>query len=326
MSNFTLKKILYFSVLIILSLYFAFFSFLRMNIRSGDFDNYRRFFNQIINSVYGELFFFSFNFEPVFYYLFFSLYNFSLNINFTLSLISIFIYIFLLFSSNYLVSIKYKYSVLVLLFFSLTFPLLFFSQSILRQGLACVFFTLYIIFKETKYSFFIYILSIMTHNIYLLYSFLIFHKNRVITYLFIFFLIILSFYYEQILSILGRDTNNFVRGNKITGIRFDFIIFSFFPFLYYFIKKIFFTFINLKFSILDEDMNNIKLFFKIFLILSIVSILFKSFPNHDRYFLTFWIYLPIIFTYFLSRFEYLFFTIGFISLSVIYQPQRYLLF
>ena len=78
--------------------------------------------------------------------------------------------------------------------------------------------------------------------------------------------------------------------------------------------------------ILEEDRNNIYFFLKIFLILVFLTIIFRNFPNHDRYFLTIWIYFPIIFSYFLSRIEYLFFTIGFIILSIVYQPQRYIFF
>lgn len=326
MSNSNLKKLLYYIVFFILSLYFSFFSFLRMNIRSGDFDNYRRFFDQIINKVYDNDFYFSFNFEPIFYYLFFSVYNFNQDINFSLSLISIFLFIFLLFSSNYLVSLKYKYSILVLLFCSLTFPILFFSQSILRQGLACVFFTLFIILKEKKYSFILIFFSILTHNIYAIYSYAIFHKNLKFFIFFIFILLIMSFTYEYVLNFLGRNTDTFERMNKKTGIRYDYILFSSIPFSYYLIKKFLFYSANLQIHILEKDRNNIYFFLKIFLILVFLTIIFRNFPNHDRYFLTIWIYFPIIFSYFLSRIEYLFFTIGFIILSIVYQPQRYIFF
>ena len=91
MSNSNLKKLLYY-IVFYFKVIFSFFSFLRMNIRSGDFDNYRRFFDHIINKVYNNDFILVL-ILTYFLLSFFSVYNFNQDINFSLSLISIFCYI-----------------------------------------------------------------------------------------------------------------------------------------------------------------------------------------------------------------------------------------
>lgn len=323
-----LKKIIYYSFFVLIIIYFAFFSLIRKDLRSGDFSNYKKFFNKILNSKFGPEFEYSFSFEPVFYNFFFSIYDYGFNISTTISIISILIFTTFIYLSNFLVSDKFKYSIVFLFTISISFVTLFISQSIIRQGLGCIFFSLFILFRKNKISLLYYLLSIITHNIYLIYIFTFFTRSIFYFSILIIIMFLASIYYVQILEFFGRFRMGvyFERGHRQVGVRYDFILFSFIPFAYFYIKLFLSNITNNNFKISLLDQESLNFYFKIFIVLTSISFIFRDFPDHDRFFIILWVYIPIIMTFVTSRIEYLIFSSLFITLSIYYQPQRYIFF
>ena len=317
-----LQKRIYLSIFFILSIYFSFFSFYNSSRRGGDFSTYVKILSSYNKNITKK-------FEPIFYLLSeYITFLETIPSNIVIAFISTFTYISLIFFIPKLACKKYNNNSVVLLTTALSFPVLTVSQSPIRQGLASVFFTLFLVYKDSIYRFFFLPISFFTHNVFLFYYFLLtlFSLNIINKYIKIFILILISIvslnFQSQIFFFFGRESHlSYLSrgGNYQIGLRFDFLLFTLLPIILFYIKKIHYEF--------DQIYN--EYFFKLFNIFIIciflITISFRT-PFVDRYCFVVWIYYPVIMSYVISRRLYYLFSICYILLSILYMPQRYIFF